>query len=887
MRVVTGTLGRPIQGISQQPNNVRIEGQCSRSVNMSPDVVKGLTSRVGFFEVNKTELQVDEFDKIHYYKRNKDEEYFIIIPAERSKVISVLNTKGVAQGVEIDPTVLDYIYANNFDIRQLEFKTVGDFTFIANKSVVVNKSPFKSDKLKNEAVIYCQFIDYAQTHKVFANDKMIAEYSSMDGTDSTDPKQKESVKTSKVIDALVASINGGSVGGDIKAQSSAVSLYYPTAGVDILRAPTGKDSAIVVTRVYNQKTGKYARWDSSDGKYIYWHSPTQSDVKVGDSITISYYDKSAGGGGEVTREFIAETSEGSNTFTLRRLDGADFTLRTSDDVDGKNLIAIKGNIEDPSLLPNEAPIGMKVQIYPKGAKPEETYWLEATQPIINSSLIWKECIAPDTNIGLDNTTLPISLIRESKVGEVSKFSLKFNDWGRRDVGDELNNTDPSFVGGNIASIGLFQNRLFFTSGESVSMSRSSEFFDFYRTTTQTVVATDPYDAYSDTEDVISLSASVSFDGDLILFSESSQHSISGEAVVTPEAPAPIRKLTAFDVQLTTKPVSSGENIFFGFDFGQYTGIREFFTDSIADTKRARPVTDHVNQLIKGRLRLMKSSSSLNKLICQGSDLSTLYVYDWLWQGTDKVQSAWGIWKFKDDDKILHYELVDSFMYMIVRRGESLVFMQADLGDPPEGYGLDFAVRLDNKKVVKAKLNVSESLWEVPNHLDYLDVKDIRVIACDGIFDSDRGSDLKLSEGLPLTIDNQSIAPEGVTEITVVVGTTYKSIYTPSNPYPRDSNGQARSDLDRLQMGKLVYNFDTAGPCTGIVEMLGYRSFEYPLSPRTLGSSSNLVGFALLTEGSFTVPIRTKSNRYLSTIETSSHIPLRIRSVEYQATYQRK
>lgn len=884
MRVVTGTLGRPIQGISQQPNNVRIEGQCSRSVNMIPDVVKGLTSRVGFFEVNKTELQVDEFDKIHYYKRNKDEEYFIIVPAERSKGISILNTKGVSQEVDIDQTVLDYIYANNFDIRQLEFKTVGDFTFISNKSVVVNKSPFKSDKLKNEAVIYCQFIDYAQTHKVYSGEKLLAEYSSMDGTNSTDPRQKESVKTSLVIDSLVASINGGE-SGVVKEQSTAVSTARAQGGVYYLRAPIGNLSNIVVTKVFNKRTGKFVSWDSFDGSYIIWNSTTRSPVIEGDSVTFSYYDK--GSTEPSIREFIAEKSDGSNTFTLRRLDGADFTLRTSDDVDGKNLIAIKGNIEDPSLLPNEAPIGMKVQIYPKGAKPEETYWLEATQPIINSSLIWKECIAPDTNIGLDNTTLPVSLIRESKVGDVAKFSLKFNDWGRRDVGDELNNTDPSFVGGNIASIGLFQNRLFFTSGESVSMSRSSEFFDFYRTTTQTVVATDPYDAYSDTEDVISLSASVSFDGDLILFSESSQHSISGEAVVTPEAPAPIRKLTAFDVQLTTKPVSSGENIFFGFDFGQYTGVREFFTDSIADTKRARPVTDHVNQLIKGRLRLMKSSSSLNKLICQGSDLSTLYVYDWLWQGTDKVQSAWGIWKFKDDDKILHYELVDSFMYMIVRRGESLVFMQADLGDPPEGYGLDFAVRLDNKKVVKAKLNVSENLWEVPNHLDYLDVSDIRVIACEGVFDSDRGSDLKLSEGLPLTIDNQSIAPEGVTEITVVVGTPYKSIYTPSNPYPRDSNGQARSDLDRLQMGKLVYNFDTAGPCTGIVEMLGYRSFEYPLSPRTLGSSSNLVGFALLTEGSFTVPIRTKSNRYLSTIETSSHIPLRIRSVEYQATYQRK
>ncbi|MGL4353250.1 MAG: hypothetical protein ACRCTP_04860 [Aeromonas popoffii] len=884
MKVVTGTLGRPIQGLSQQPNNVRIEGQCSQSINMTPDIVKGLTSRAGFFEVNSITLQVTEFDKIHYYKRSEGEEYFIIVSADKNESIKVVNPRGDIQDIEIDQAALDYLYRHDNNVRELEFKTVGDYTFIANNKVEVEPSPFKSDPLKNEAVIYCQFIDYAQTHKVYSGDTLLAEYSSMDGTDNSDPKQKESVKTSKVIDALVASINGGE-SGDIKEQSTAASSHSVSAGIYILRAPVGNLTNIVVTKVYNQRTGKFVSWDSFDGSFIIWNSTTRSDIKAGDGLTFSYYDKSTSTSG--SREFIAEKAEDSNTFTLRRLDGKDFDIRTVDDADGKNLISIKGNIEDPSLLPNEAPIGMKVQIYPKGAKPEETYWLEATQPLTKSTLIWKECVAPDTNIGMDNTSLPVTLIREDKVNGMAKFKLKFNDWGNRVIGDATNNTDPSFVGGKIASIGLFQNRLFFTSGESISMSRSSEFFEFYKTTTQTVVATDPYDAYSDTEDVISLAASIGFDGDLILFSESSQHSISGESVVTPESPAPIRKLTAFDVQLTTKPVSSGENIFFGFDFGQFTGIREFFTDSIADTKRARPVTDHVNQLIRGRLRLMKSSSSLNKLICQGSDLSTLYVYDWLWQGSDKVQSAWGIWKLQEGDKILHYELVDSYMYMIVSRNGVVLFMAADLGDPPEGSGLDFAVRLDNKKIVKATLDTSTNQWIIPNHLQNYQVEDIRVISAEGVWENDKGSEMQLNAGFPLSVENLNIAPDGVTEITVVVGTPFKATYTPSNPFPRDSDGKARSDLDRLQMSKLIYNFDMAGPCTGKVEMIGYRTFEYPLTPRVLGSRSNIVGFALLTEGSFTVPIRTRSNRYLSTIETTSHIPLRIRGVEYQGTYQRK
>lgn len=886
MQVVTGVMGRPIQGISQQPNNVRIDGQCNESINMNPDPVKGLSTRAGFYEVNTLNVVIDEHDKIHYYKRSEGEEYFIVVSANKTEGVKVITPVGKEQTVNIDQAALDYLYSENVNVRRLEFKTVGDYTFISNPNVEVKQSQFKSPELKNEAVIYCQFIDYAQTHKVYSGEKLLAEYSSMDGTDNSDPKQKESVKTSKVIDALVASINGGEAGGDIKEQSTAASSHSVAAGVYILRAPVGSLTNIVVTKVYNQRTGKYVNWDSFDGSYIIWNSVSRDDIKNGDGLTFSYYDKGAGGSG-VTREFIAESSPDSNTLTLRRLDGADFEIRTSDDADGKNLIAIKGSIEDPSMLPNEAPIGMKVQIYPKGAKPEETYWLEATQPISKSGLVWKECVAPDMNVGLDNTTMPVTLVRESRTNGVSTFKLSFNAWGERAVGDATNNTDPSFVGGKIASIGLFQNRLFFTSGESISMSRSSEFFEFYKTTTQTVVATDPYDAYSDTEDVISLSASIGFDGDLILFSESSQHSISGESVVTPENPAPIRKLTSFDVQLNAKPVSSGENIFFAFDYGQYTGIREFFTDSISDTKRARPVTDHVNQLIKGRLRLLKSSSSLNKLICQGSELDTLYVYDWLWQGADKVQSAWGIWRFQDGDKILHIELVDSYMYLVVNRNGVVIFMAADLGDPPEGYGLDFPVRLDNKKAVKATLNTATDKWELPNHLQDYQIVNIAAIAGSGVWPEDVGTRLNLNATSPLTFDNTDIAPPEVTEIDVILGTPFSAVYSPSNPFPKNQDGSPRSDLDRLQIGKLMFNYDSAGPCNGEINILGYQKFNYPLTPRVMGNSSNIVGQALLESGTFHLPIRTKSNRYKATLMTDSHIPFVLRVVEYQGTYQRK
>ena len=42
---VSGTLGALLQGVSQQPPNLRNDGQVTEQINMVSDVVRGLTSR--------------------------------------------------------------------------------------------------------------------------------------------------------------------------------------------------------------------------------------------------------------------------------------------------------------------------------------------------------------------------------------------------------------------------------------------------------------------------------------------------------------------------------------------------------------------------------------------------------------------------------------------------------------------------------------------------------------------------------------------------------------------------------------------------------------------------------------------------------------------------
>ena len=72
--------------------------------------------------------------------------------------------------------------------------------------------------------------------------------------------------------------------------------------------------------------------------------------------------------------------------------------------------------------------------------------------------VWEECAEPGITTTFDNTTMPIQLKRANPGtydtinggGGTTNytngfFRFSYPDWGKRDVGDDLTNSEPSFV----------------------------------------------------------------------------------------------------------------------------------------------------------------------------------------------------------------------------------------------------------------------------------------------------------------------------------------------------------------------------------------------------------------------------------------------------------
>lgn len=797
MAYVTTSYGRPIQGISQQPDRIRLEGQCTLQENFLPDVVRGLTRRPSTYFVKKlSDTAFSPLAKYHAYDRG-NEAYMVALEPD-TNTLKVFNMLGEPQIVEgVTEYVRDANPWSNFDMR-----TIGDFTFITNKNKPVTMTNEKSPGYSHVGVVYCQYATYGKTYKILADGSVIATYTTPNGADAPHISY---VATDFVAKDLYVQIAGGTS-------------------------------------------------DRDGGSVTFPANPT--------------YDA---------------TLHGNVIYVFRR-DGGDYKLTTSDSQKGEDLIAAKGSVKTVNQLPPQAPDGFVLRITGEGKSTKDDYWLKATTST-ESSIRWVETVEPDVLIKFDATTMPHVLIRESLAGGVATFTLKPADWVDRKVGGNDSNPLPSFIDADnpqsIKATGVFQNRLFFLAGESWVASRSNEFLNFWRESTQAEADTDPLDGFADTEMVNNLYQYQILNGSLVLFGDEAQFLIDGSKPVT-KSSLTLQQITAYPNNIHVQPQAGGENIFFAYNASGYTGIRELFTDNLTDNKRALPITDYVSKYLLGNCRQLLASSNFNTMMVRTNDnLSRVFVYDWLWQAEQKVQSAWHTWIF--DGEVLFVWYVEEKMFITYTKDGKTYMDYLNMVNDPNDVQLGYSTKLDHKVAVTAIYNSSTGLYEytVPYVRD-----DVVATLSTGGDTNLLGSAVAaeyLGNGSWRTSDTIS---KNKQPVTLLCGVKYKSRYIPTQPVVKDFRERVIG-LDSIIMSNMYVHYEVTGHLQMKVTPKAGNVRNYRFDGRWMGSLNNLVGSPVLENGTYRAPIRQRAEDLQIEIYSDSHYPLTIRDLEIDGTFHQR
>lgn len=342
--------------------------------------------------------------------------------------------------------------------------------------------------------------------------------------------------------------------------------------------------------------------------------------------------------------------------------------------------------------------------------------------------VYKETFRPkyplDTNpsarFELDNTTMPMQLYKAfgtttynnttSSAGDGIYFILKPVDWSSRTVGDETTAPFPSFADYEettgvddalytINDIFFHRNRLGFISDENVVLSEAAGYFNFFPNTVLSVLDTAPIDVAVSNNQVAILKSAIPFQENLLLFSDLQQFKLTSDQFLTPTS-ATVDVATNFETSTVAKPVPAGKTIFFPFQRGAFSGIREYMIDIASETNDANEITSHVPELLGGTVKKLAVSSN-EELLCvlTDEDRSKVLVYKYFYDNQEKLQSSWSIWQYDAD--IIDISFLGSVAIILFRRDNNVILEKLNLSadnaekimDDKIGVNLDRRVRL--------------------------------------------------------------------------------------------------------------------------------------------------------------------------------------------------
>ena len=262
------------------------------------------------------------------------------------------------------------------------------------------------------------------------------------------------------------------------------------------------------------------------------------------------------------------------------------------------------------------------------------------------------------------------------------------------VGDNDSNPIPSFIGKRLVDISFFRNRLAYLGEDSLVMSRSNDYFNLFNTSAIFTASNDPIDIFIGTNFSVLPRFMEQYQGGIIVFTENAQFVVySSDQSLTP-ATVRLEKITDYKVNEDVHPVRLGENTYFADSLGNNAVIRKYIVKDNKLVKDAISITDHVDSYIPKDLKFITGIPNKGMIILAPlNDAKTLYVYFSYSQGGKLVQSAWSKFTFNFD--IFGAVVFDNDLYFIDKSGENRNISKLDLFNNDNQLQVDQLVKKDS------------------------------------------------------------------------------------------------------------------------------------------------------------------------------------------------
>ena len=357
--------------------------------------------------------------------------------------------------------------------------------------------------------------------------------------------------------------------------------------------------------------------------------------------------------------------------------GASFTLTGTAGAFNNQLNVFQDQVASLDELPSESLHNHVVKVVNSGALTSSYFLKYVANNGTSGPGYWAETLAPDTSTGLNNATMPHELVNTG----VNAFTFQRITYDARAVGDDETNSHPSFVGQKITQSFFHNNRLGFLSGDTVSMSQSAKFFNFYHTSAQTVTDSDPIDISASTVKPVALHSVIPSTQGLVLFSANQQFLMgAGDGILTP-AKTVIRTIANYEMDTVIDPVDTGTTINFISKTPSYTRVFAMVTRGENENPQVADIGRVVNEWIPSSVDTLISSAQNQFIAFSGQSSRYIYFFRQYAEGKDVKLQTWFNWQAPGNVQTIAADS-DEF-FAVTKQGGQFILSKASLSQSPD------------------------------------------------------------------------------------------------------------------------------------------------------------------------------------------------------------
>ena len=656
-----------------------------------------------------------------------------------------------------------------------------------------------------------------------------------------------------------------------------------TVAMSSTLTPKGWPSALVFIRQFRQDANYTLRLYNNEAA---WSTNTPStefsvtpSVATGNQATVATSIRTllAASAAHAVYDHFAE---GPLLFITKK-DNSDFRIEVTCSIP-EGASVLKDSVQNFSMLPKKGWHGFQLRVNGDPEDAGDDYFVKFTAqhegtPNGFAEGSWQESQEFGLQDSFDASTMPHVLLNFG-----TYFQFKPLDWSPRLCGDAQTNSEPSFVGKQIRDVFFHKNRLGFLADENAVLSENGEFFNFWRTTVIQLLDSDPIDVAASHSKISILNSAVATSKKLVLFAEKTQFLLESGDTLTPKSVS-TTSVSDYENIASVAPRPLNDSVLFPFKRGAFSGFYDYAPDAETDRFTGFDVTEHVPSYLAGTIESFDVSPVANLLVAKTVERSsTLFIYQFLKRGRDRLQSAWHRWEFSG--AVESFFILGTVLYVIVRRGGSTALEKIELDVGVSDTDSPFTTLLDRR--------INESL--VTATFDPVTETTSFVLP------------LSLTEGTARIIERATETHEGGAAVTVAshtgptlvvsgdytatplwFGENYSMEMTLTRPQLREQRGDGSFTVvpGRFQVrkGYLTYNDSLAFSVS--VTPKGRQTYVYNYAPRELGTLTALTGRPPeQSDGVLPFSVNSKSDQVTIKLINDTPLPCALLSIDWEALY---